>query len=175
MGQEPTPEGGQEPQSTATEAPETGKESKTYDAEYVKGLRREAAGYRTKLTTLEAEVEELKARDMSEAEKLQKERDTLKSEVDPLKGENLRLRVALQKNLPADLVDRLRGSNEEELNADADKLLELFQGQQPTPTEEPVVPSFDGGARPEVTLPPASPEEAHQDFLKEILGRAHST
>ncbi len=38
-------------------------------------------------------------------------------------SELLRLRVAQKKGLPADLVDRLKGETEQELEADADKLL----------------------------------------------------
>jgi hypothetical protein len=164
MGQEPNPAEGQEPEATPSAAPKGA--PKTYDEDYVKGLRSEAAANRKAAAELRERLEAIEARDMSESEKLQRERDSLKSEVDPLKSEGLRLRVALDKKLPADLIDRLRGDNEEDLAADADKLLELF-GQTPaaTPLE---VPSFDGGARSEVT-PPADPEQQHQDLLVRAL------
>lgn len=74
------------------------------------------------------------------------ERDTIASERDALKGEkataeieNLKLRVALSKSVPADLIDRLKGSTQEELEADAEVLLGALK---------PVSNSgFDGGVR----------------------------
>jgi hypothetical protein len=53
--------------------------------------------------------------------------------------ENLRLRVAMETKLPEQLVDRLNGTTEDELRADAASLLELVK---------PATGSgFDGGAR----------------------------
>lgn len=121
----------------------------------------------------EARAQEFEDRDKSESEKLIGERDRLKSEIDPLKSENLRLRIAIEKNLPADLVDRLQGGSEEELVADADKLLELFKPGATEPQPEHV-PSFDGGARPDVT-PPASPEQAHQSLIGALLSGREPT
>lgn len=43
----------------------------------------------------------------------------------------LRMRVAVAKQLPSELVDRLRGSSEQELSADADALLALVQPGKP--------------------------------------------
>ena len=45
--------------------------------------------------------------------------------------ENLRLRVATKKGLPADLIDRLKGETEQELEADAEKLLEFVKPGSP--------------------------------------------
>ena len=72
-------------------------------------------------------------------------------------AENLRLRVAIEKKLPAELIDRLRGGTQEEMAADADKLLELV-----APT-----PSLDGGVRGWTPVPTA--EEAHQQFIADVL------
>ncbi len=51
----------------------------------------------------------------------------------------LRQRVATDKKLPSALADRLRGSTEEEMSADADALLAGLP--------KPPTPSFDGGVR----------------------------
>jgi hypothetical protein len=80
---------------------------------------------------------ELEASQQTAAEKLQGERDQAKQEAATAAAENLRFRVALEKKLPADLIDRLQGGTKEEMSADADKLLELV-----SPT-----PSLDGGVR----------------------------
>lgn len=164
MGQEPAPAApGQTPETT-TPAPASKEAPKTFDEEYVKGLRSEAAAHRKAASELRERLEALEARDMSEVEKLTRERDALKGDLDPLRSENLRLRVAVQKKLPVDLIDRLRGNDEESLAADADKLLELFTPAQPGPE----VPPFDGGAREPVT-PPSDPQTAHRDLLVAAL------
>jgi len=102
--------------------------------------RAKYADYDT-LKTAAQELQELKAAQQSETEKLTGKATKLEQESQSAKAENMRLRVAMEKQLPADLIDRLRGSSKEELEADADKLLELVK---PTP-------SLDGGARENAT------------------------
>lgn len=97
----------------------------------------------------ESQVKELsplaqKARDLEEANKSEldkatSQRDVLKSERDEKAAENLRLRVALEKKLPSELIDRLQGNSKEEIEADADELLKLVKPADAT--------DFDGGAR----------------------------
>ncbi len=57
-------------------------------------------------------------------------------------GELLRLRVAQKKGLPADLIDRLKGETEQELEADADKLL-AFIDTSKSPGNPPRRPGGD--------------------------------
>lgn len=80
---------------------------------------------------------ELEASTQTAADKLQAERDAFKTDAEKAAAENLRFRVALEKKLPPELIDRLQGATKEEMAADADKLLELV-----SPT-----PRLDGGAR----------------------------
>ena len=87
----------------------------------------------------EAKVREFEERDQSETEKITGQRDKFKSDAEEARVQNLRLRVALEKKLPSDLIDRLQGATQEELEADADKLLELVKPAEAT--------DFDGGAR----------------------------
>lgn len=87
---------------------------------------------------LEAKVREFEDRDKSDAEKSAARTQVLEREAAEAKQEALRLRVAATKKLPAELIDRLRGTTKEELEADADTLLTLVKA--PTP-------SFDGGPR----------------------------
>ncbi len=56
------------PEAPQVDAPET-----KFDAEYVKTLRKENAGYRTKLKDLETKVSQFEQAQMSESERLQKE------------------------------------------------------------------------------------------------------
>lgn len=85
-------------------------------------------------------ADELEAAQQTDLEKVTGERDSLKDRLTPLEGDNLRLRVAMEKNLPAPLMDRLKGGSKEEMEADADQLLQLVGEQRPET-------SFDGGPR----------------------------
>ena len=154
----------QEATTTTVDAPSTETEPKTFDAEYVRQLRAEAAKNRKEAQEAKARAQEYEDRDKSETEKLTGKVTNLTDENKSLKGENLRLRVAIDKKLPADLIDRLRGDTKEELEADAESLLQLVNNNKPEPT-----PEFDGGAR-ETAPTPKTPEQEHQDFLLGLLG-----
>lgn len=163
----PTPEA-KEPEAKAPEATETAEskvieEARKPDAvqnliDREREARREAE---QKASEAAAKVKEYEDAKKSDQEKLAEERDSLKSEADNAKAEALRLRVAIQKKLPAELIDRLRGSTEAELKADADELLKLVKPADAT--------DFDGGAR--TTTSTESPEQAHNKDLLALVGR----
>jgi len=102
----------------------------------------------------QAKAESKRAEDL--AKKLQQYEDAQKSEADKLterataaekqaaeaQQELLRYRVARDKKIPALWVDRLRGGTQEELESDADQLLEALGSQQQRQT-----PNYDGGVR----------------------------
>jgi regulator of replication initiation timing len=175
MGQEPenTPQEGKAPEP-ATEPNKgqepQGKEPATFDKEYVQSLRSESAQRRIEAQQLKEKLEEYEERDKSESEKLTGKVGKLSEENKGLASENAKLRVALQKNLPADLIDRLRGNTQEELQADADKLLSLVK----TPDDTEKEPDFDGGAR-EPAPDPDSPDQAHSKLLLGLFGAPTNT
>lgn len=133
-----------------------------------------------------SKLSELEEENKSELEKLTGKVGSLDEENKSVKAENLRLKVALSKGLTgekADLADRLRGSTQEELEADADTLLAHFKPVEEEKIEEkeeekkaPPPPSFDGGPR--ETAPDAkSPERAHNELIAGLFGdrRAQTT
>lgn len=75
MGQEPAaPEDGQEPTGGTPQEPANGgQEPRTFDEEYVKSLRAEAAKHRKDATDAKRRAEELENASLSETEKLKKE------------------------------------------------------------------------------------------------------
>jgi hypothetical protein len=76
--------------------------------------------------------------------------------------EIIKLRVAQKKGLPADLVDRLVGETEQELEADADKLLEFVK-----PGEPPGTPPRKKGGQPDVLdIKSMTPEEIRKNADK---------
>ncbi len=143
---------------------QTDDEAKTFDAEYVKSLRHEAAKYRTQAKDLAEKAkayDEYKESQKSEQEKLAdqlKQAEEMKSAAE---RELLRMKVASSKNLPNSLVERLRGDTVEELEADADSLLSELKEQfveRSTPAPNQTGAGIVGD----------SPEPGVDDFL-EIL------
>lgn len=122
-------------------------------------LAREQAKYADydDLKTAAGKLAELEAANQTEAQRIAAERDTYKTTAEDQKtaaektaAENLRLRVAMSKKLPAELVDRLKGATKEELEADADSLLKLVQAPSG---------GWDGGPRGD-GAPSALPDDA---------------
>lgn len=155
-----------------TEPPseKTGETGKTFTQEQVNDLlalqkgkvERRFEGF-DELKAKAEKLDELEESQRSETERLIKERDGLKEKLSPLETENLRLRVALDKKLPAPLIDRLQGGSKEEMETDADELLKLVGTGESEQTTD-----FEGGAR---TTPPVQkkPEDAHNEFLQALL------
>lgn len=86
-----------------------------------------------RLRAADAELATRKAADLSETERLQKERDdaaalaaTNATTAATAVRDALVLRVAIDKGLTTEQADRLQGTTKEELEADADKLKALF-------------------------------------------------
>lgn len=87
--------------------------------------------------TLRKQLKEYEDRDKSDAEKLADRATAAEQRAAAAEARILRQQVALSKALPAELVDRLRGDTQEELEADADALLGLLapkdDGETPFP------------------------------------------
>lgn len=90
--------------------------------------------------TLRLQLKQYEDRDKTELQKLSESHAAAEQRASTAEFELMKHRVAAAKKLPAELVDRLRGTTEEELTSDADSLLKLV-GSATSAT------SFDGGAR----------------------------
>lgn len=144
----------------AQDAPQ--EQPKTFDAEYVANLRKEAARYRTEAkANAEAarKLAEVEQRDMSELEKLQKALADERAQREQSEAAALRQSVALAKKLPLELVDRLRGATREELEADAEALLALVNGPRR------MQPDFSQGAQ---SPAPLTPEQEFAAFRSSL-------
>jgi hypothetical protein len=106
--------------------------------------------------------DELEQAKLSETEKLTGERDTFKTQAETAALDNLKLRVALAKQLPVELVDRLQGKTQEELEADAEGLLKLLT---PNATGAATTTGLDGGARQSAAEKPSM-----NDTLRQMAG-----
>jgi hypothetical protein len=168
--QESTPAGGQEPAATKEGQEPKGEPTgtpETFDKEYVSKLRSEAADWRVKAQQAAERLEEREEADKSELEKAQGKVSKAEERARTAEAALLRFQVATEKQLPKELVPRLRGDTREELEADADDLLALVKSR----TDENGKPDFDGGAR-EPAKDPKSPEDAHHEAILGLLGLA---
>ena len=97
---------------------------------------REAADKRA--SEAEQRIKEFEDRDKSDAQKIQEERDQAVAERDRLRTQNLRRDVADEKGLTPAQARRLVGTTREELEADADAVIEDFPVTTPKPVFEDV-------------------------------------
>src|SRR5215468_10917951 len=143
-GQEPQAGEGQEPNGEpAAEGQEPS--GRNYSEAYVKQLRREASGHRTRVSELEAQLQEHTDRDKSELEKLTERLTAAERRAEDSGLALLRYQVAAEHGLDLKAAGFLGGTTREEIELRAEELTQLLTetaGQRPTGTA-----GFDGGAR----------------------------
>lgn len=126
---------------------------KTFSEDYVKTLRGESAGYRTRAQEAEAKLKQIEDAGKTDAEKAARDAEANAARVTELETERdglLRELIAAKHGLDDDIAGRLQGTNREELEADAKALAKKF-GSKPG--------GWDGGRR-GGDPPPALPEDA---------------
>ena len=104
-----------------------------------------------------ATAQEASEAKVAEVATIASERDSLKSDLTAKEMEALKLRVAMEKSVPAELIDRLKGSTAEELQADADVLLKAVRPSGGS--------GFDGGVPDRVT----ATDFANENDPKKVL------
>ena len=128
-------------QESEVESSQEGEESDSFDADRA----------REKIRKLNSENKNLRDAKKAAEERAASVPDKDKRITD-LESENLRIRVGARLGLPESLIDRLRGSTEEEVLKDAETLLDLVSTKRPT-TGKPAE-RLRGG-----TEPAGEPEE----------------
>jgi hypothetical protein len=93
--------------------------------------RESAKEAKARAEELAAKVKEFEDRDKSEQEKLEERAALAETKAATLEAKMLRLEVAGAKKLPQELADRLQGETKEDLEADADRLLDLVKTEAP--------------------------------------------
>ncbi|MFJ7176412.1 hypothetical protein ACIQXA_08390 [Streptomyces massasporeus] len=118
---------------------EAGQKALAAERKRAAAAEKQAKASQKQLDDLTKKLQAFEDRDKTEAQKLAEAKAAAESEAATAKQELLRYRVAAKKKLPAELAARLRGATEEEMETDAESLLEVL-GQRSTP-------SYDGGVR----------------------------
>ncbi|MEU2724070.1 hypothetical protein [Streptomyces smyrnaeus] len=121
---------------------EGGKKALSEERKARAAAERQAKSAQKQLDELTAKLQEYEDAKKSDLDKLSERATTAEQRAEQAQAELLRYRVARDKKIPAEWVDRLRGSTQEDLEADADSLLEALGEQQRRQT-----PSYDGGVR----------------------------
>lgn len=132
------------------------------DAEIAKwkSLSRKHEGQAKANAQAAAKLKELEDASKSESQKLAEEKAAAESVAKSASGELMRLRVAMRKGLTEVQAKRLVGDTEDELEADADELLESFGGKKDAGSDT------DNGrpTRPKERLRPgAAPDEEPEE------------
>lgn len=142
-----------EAQASGEEQPQAGGEPKTYDEDYVKNLRAEAAKYRTQARTATTELDKVKQASMSDTEKAIAEaeargRTAATAELGKRLAKSALETAAAKRNPDFDTasldyvdISRLVGDDGE---PDAKAIAAAVERLVPAPAG---APSFDGGAR----------------------------
>ncbi len=112
---------------------------------------------RERATQFDALVEASK----SDQERLEEAAAKAATQANTLEAENLRLKVAIAKGLPPELIGRLQGSTQKELESDADTLLDLVN----PPTHDQPDLRAAAGQR------PITQEVTPDDWLRRMAGR----
>jgi hypothetical protein len=117
------------------------------------------------LAAVKAELNKLQDRDKSETERLTERVAESEQRAGAAEARLLRYDVAAERGLDLRLVNAIAGETREEIEANADVIAQRLEDSKPK------LPGFDGGVRttPEQTKPP---DQAHNDFLLGVLGRA---
>lgn len=100
-----------------------------------------------RMAEIEKERKAQREKELAEQNKWKELYEEREKELQTERLNNLRQRVAMEKKIPAPLVDRLQGATAEELAADADRILEAIRPAggpgNPPPPRNPSSPSLD--------------------------------
>jgi len=143
-----------ETQAPATEAgeQETPKPKPTETVEFWKQKAREQESRAKANAEAAQKLQQFEDRDKTEAQRLTERAEAAERRAAEVEGRAVRLEVAAEKGLTPAQAQRLVGETREQLEADADALLEMFK---PAPVEDSseLVPSLDLGTRGGTPMP----------------------
>lgn len=107
----------------------------------------------------EATAKASREKELQEQQKWQELYNQRENELKAERTRNLKMQVALQKGLPADLIDRLQGDDADAIAKDADTLLQFIK-----PASTPGVPPGNRNAQPSrLDIANMSPEEIRKN------------
>jgi alanyl-tRNA synthetase len=109
---------------------------------------RTAKASQKQIDDLSRQLQEFQDRDKTDAQKLTEAKTAAEKTAADAQARLMRYEVAAAKKLPAEWAARLQGSTKEDLEADADALMQALGTQQQRQT-----PNYDGGVRTSASAP----------------------
>ena len=150
-------------ESEAPETPQEGEEPKTFDADYVRKLRDEAAKYRTEAKANAEAAERLAAIEESQKTEAEKTADRIRQlevEAQTAQREALRFKVAAKFGIGDEDADLfLTGSDEETLTKQAERLAARVDDRKKTGNHAPR----------EGTTPADPPQDDLREFTRQLF------
>ena len=142
---------GESSEQAPQEGTEQRSEPKTFDAEYVKKLRDEAAKHRNEAKAnadAAKRLAEIEESQKSEADKVADRLNKAEQRAVAAEAALLRYEVAAEKDIPAKAIRLLQGSTREEIEASAKDVLELLgeAGKPRRPIPDPAQGRSSGGS-----------------------------
>lgn len=131
--------------------------------ERFKEVNETAKQLQARLAKYEADQKAAKDKELADQQKWQKLYEEREAELRNERTTNLKMKVALAKGLPAALIDRLRGDDEESLGKDADALLELLKPAAAESPKGPGIPPSRGSQPARLDLSRMTPEEIRKN------------
>lgn len=135
-------ESGQQYEADEQQLGEGGQKALAAERKAKSAAERQAKAAQKQIDDLSKKLKAYEDRDKSESDRLTERATAAEKQAADAQTQLLRYEVAASKKLPSEWAARLQGSTQEELEADADQLLETLAGQQQRQT-----PSYDGGVR----------------------------
>lgn len=129
---------------------------------------REAKALRERLEAAEKQLKDAADADKSELQKLTDRLTTAETKAQEAEARALRLEIAHEKGLTPSQAKRLVGGTREELEADADELLEAFKPAEPDKSENGKSRLPKEQLRPGASSDP-TPEKTPEQIAEEVL------
>lgn len=126
-GDQPETDTGKPAENAGTKADDEDEELRPEGKKALDAFKKRAREAEDAKRELETKVKEFEDRDKSEQEKLEERAATAERQAEQAQAQLLRIQVATNKKLPLELASRLQGKDKKELEADADRLLELVK------------------------------------------------
>jgi hypothetical protein len=161
----------QETQAAATETSEQDAQTQTKPTETVEFWKQKAREQETRAkanATAAQRLEEIENANKTETQRAADALTAAEKRAQDAEGRALRLEVATEKGLTAAQAKRLVGSTREELEADADELLDTFKPATTDDATEQVATSLDLGTRGDTTTAKGDPTAAFAKFLQNM-------
>ena len=138
-----------------------------------KEVNEERRKLEVRLAKLEAEEKRRAEESAKEQGKFEELYNSTKAELEAERLRAARSRIALELGLPAVFVDRLMGSNEDEITEDAKKLLELVKESESAGGSKGIPGKTRGGEASRLDIANMSPEEIRKNkekLMQQIRG-----